>query len=97
MGNGLAVIVHGDIYDQTKIAYSSTANINVGAFLPGFAVTDFRVGLESRQGWTVSAIVKNAFNRVYYAGGIAAAELFQFNTAIPGDPRTVAVEVRYKF
>ncbi len=97
VGNGLAVIVHGDIYDQTKIAYSSTANINVGAFLPGFAVTDFRVGLESRQGWTVSAIVKNAFNRVYYAGGIAAAELFQFNTAIPGDPRTVAVEVRYKF
>jgi len=97
VGAGLAVVVHGDLYDQTRIAYSSTANLNVGAFLPGYAVADFRVGLESKQGWTVSAIVKNAFNRVYYAGGIAAAELFQFNTAIPGDPRTAAVEVHYKF
>jgi len=97
VGAGLAVILHGDVYDQTKIAYSSTANINVGAFLPGYAVADFRVSLQSKQGWTVSAIVKNAFNRVYYAGGIAAAELFQFNTAIPGDPRTASLDLHYKF
>ncbi len=95
--DGLAVVLHGDIYNQTAIAYSSTANINPGAILPGFAVTDFRVSLDSKQGWTVSAVVKNAFNRVYYAGGIAAAELFQFNTAIPGDPRTASLELHYKF
>jgi iron complex outermembrane receptor protein len=95
--DGLAVVLHGDIYNQTAIAYSSTANINPGAILPGFAVTDFRVSLDSSQGWTVSAVVKNAFNRVYYAGGIAAAELFQFNTAIPGDPRTASLELHYKF
>jgi iron complex outermembrane receptor protein len=94
---GLAVVLHGDIYNQTAIAYSSTANINPGAILPGYAVSDFRVSLDSRQGWTVSAVVKNAFNRVYYAGGIAAAELFQFNTAIPGDPRTASLELHYKF
>jgi iron complex outermembrane receptor protein len=95
--DGLSVVLHGDLYDQTAIAYSSTANLNPGAILPGYAVTDFRASLESRQGWTVSAVVKNAFNRVYYAGGIAAAQLFQFNTAIPGDPRTAMLEVHYKF
>jgi len=95
--DGLAVLLHGDIYNQTAIAYSSTANINPGAILPGFAVTDFRVSLDSKQGWTVSAVVKNAFNRVYYAGGIATAELFQFNSAIPGDPRTASLELHYKF
>jgi iron complex outermembrane receptor protein len=95
--DGLAVVLHGDIYNQTAIAYSSTANINTGAILPGFAVTDFRVSLDSKQGWTVSALVKNAFNRVYYAGGIATAELFQFNSAIPGDPRTASLELHYKF
>ena len=95
--DGLAVVVHGDLYDQTAIAYSSTANLNPGAILPGYAVTDFRVSLEAKQGWSVSAVVKNAFNRVYYAGGIAAAQLFQFNTAIPGDPRTASLELHYKF
>jgi iron complex outermembrane receptor protein len=97
VSDGLSVVLHGDIYNQTSIFYDSTANNNPGAVLPGYAVTDFRVSLDSKQGWTVSAVVKNAFNRVYYAGGIAAAELFQFNTAIPGDPRTASLELHYKF
>lgn len=41
--------------------------------------------------------MKNALNQVYYVGGIGLGELFQFNTAIPGEPRTFFGEVRYNF
>jgi len=30
-------------------------------------------------------------------GGVALGELFQFNTAVPGDPRTYMVNVRFNF
>ena len=45
----------------------------------------------------MSAHLKNAFNRVYYVGGIATGELFQFNTVVPGSPRTFFVDARFKF
>jgi outer membrane receptor protein involved in Fe transport len=49
------------------------------------------------RGWTVSANVKNALNRVYYAGGIGTSNLTSTNAVVPGAPRTFSVDVRYKF
>ena len=59
---------------------------------------NFRVGLEdTKTGLSVAAHLKNAFNRIYYVGGIATGELFQFNTVVPGSPRTFMAEVKLKF
>ena len=52
---------------------------------------------DQARGWSVSANVKNAFNRVYYVGGEALGLLFQDNMADVGDPRTYSVGARYKF
>jgi iron complex outermembrane receptor protein len=48
-------------------------------------------------GWSLTANVKNAFNKVYYTGGFALGEIYQINTLVPGDRRTFTVELRYKF
>jgi iron complex outermembrane receptor protein len=59
---------------------------------------NFRVGLEDRKaGWSVAANVKNAFNRVYYVGGLAAINVITTNAVIPADPRTFVVTLRYNF
>ena len=45
----------------------------------------------------VSAVVRNAFDKVNYSDGTEAAEMFCNNTAILGDRRTYPVQARYKF
>ncbi len=95
----LAVTVRGELYDQTKIYYSSTdSTLTPDTLIRGYAVANFRVGLDdARAGWTVAANVKNAFNRVYYVGGLAAINVTTTNAVIPGDPRTFVVTLRYNF
>jgi iron complex outermembrane receptor protein len=94
----LAATFRSDVYGQTRSFYSSTGNTNPGSTLPGYALVNFRIGVESQKsGWSLSANLKNAFNHTYYVGGIALGELFQFNTVVPGDPRTILFEARYKF
>lgn len=95
----LAVSVRGELYDQTKIYYSSTANtLTPDSTIRGYAIANFRVGLDdTKAGWSVAANVKNAFNRVYYVGGLAAINVTTTNAVIPGDPRTFVVTLRYNF
>jgi iron complex outermembrane receptor protein len=65
--------------------------------LPAYAIADFRVGIESKsRGWSVMANVKNAFNRVYFVGGIPIGNL-ELNTDVPGNPRTYSISGRIKF
>ena len=67
---------------------------NVGRY----GLANFRFGLEdSKAGWSLTLNLKNAFDKIYYVGGVAPAEVLQFNTAIPGAPRTVSVEGSYRF
>jgi iron complex outermembrane receptor protein len=90
----LTVLLHADMYAQEMTETSST----IDAPLPGYVLTNFRVGIENDpQGWSLTANVKNAFDRVYYVGGLALGALVQTNTAIPGDRRTFLAEFRYKF
>jgi iron complex outermembrane receptor protein len=95
----VSVSLRGQLYDQTSTFYSSTNNtLTPGTELPGYAVTDFTLSLtDSKTGWSAAAIVKNAFNRVYYVGGFAGINLFATNGTLPGAPRTIVGEVRYKF
>ena len=95
----LTASLRADFYAQTKSYYSSSVDsLNAGAVLPGYGMADFRLGIEDKDaGWAVSATLKNAFNHVYYVGGLAFYSLFAANTEVPGAPRTVVVEARYKF
>jgi iron complex outermembrane receptor protein len=90
--------IGGNVYSQSSIYITSTGLTNSGGRLFGYSVTNFQLGLtDDRRGLSLTANIKNAFNRVYYVGGIAPAELFQFNSVIPGEPRTFLIEGRVKF
>ena len=87
-----------DLYSQSLFWFASTGNRSPGANVKGYTLVNFRLGLaDNKAGWSLAANLKNAFNRVYYVGGIATGELFQFNTVVPGAPRTFMAELRYKF
>ena len=96
--DAITASLRSDLYSQSSFFFSSTGNNNPGARIDGYRLVNFRLGLEDQTaGWSIAGLVKNAFNRVYYVGGIATGELFQFNTAVPGSPRTFLAELRYKF
>lgn len=91
--------LRGDVYAQTSTFFSSTGtNLNPGTKLPGYTVANFRVGVEhEKAGLSLALHLKNAFNKVYYVGGIGFSSLFAVNTAVPGEPRTVLMEARWNF
>ena len=91
--------LRGDVYAQTRTFFSSAASaLNPGAEIPGYALADFRVSVEDEEtGLSLSANLKNAFDRVYYVGGLPFESVFALNTAVPGAPRTFFVEGRYRF
>jgi iron complex outermembrane receptor protein len=95
----LSVSARGDLYAQSSFYFSSLNNtVNPGSQLAGYGLADFRVSLDDNAaGWSVSAYVKNAFNHVYYVGGVPLGSLLGFNTALPGAPRTFYVQIRDKF
>ena len=95
----LQASLRGDIYGQTKTFFSSSARaLNPGARIPGYTLVNARAALENEQvGWSVSALVKNLFDKVYYVGGLPFESVFALNTAVPGEPRTFLVEARFDF
>ena len=99
LGANLTGSMRGDFYAQSSQYFSSTdSTLNPGTEIAGYGLANFRVGLEnSGAGWMVSANIKNAFNHMYYVGGVGFASLFAVNTVVPGPPRTYTLEARYKF
>jgi iron complex outermembrane receptor protein len=97
VSDDLVATVHGDVYHQTSTTISTQSSNGEGTNLPAYTIADFRVGIESKsRGWSVSANVKNAFNEVYYTGGIPLGVL-EFNTLLPAQPRTYSITARIKF
>jgi iron complex outermembrane receptor protein len=93
-----SLTVRGESYTQTGTYYSSSGNLNPGAAFKGYSIENFRVGLDdTRSGWSLSANLKNAFDKTYYVGGTAIAQLLDYNTALPGAPRTFTIQAQYKF
>lgn len=94
----LNAVFHADLYGQSK-AFTGPQSTNfAGTTIPGYRLASFRLGVEdSEGGWSLTAILKNAFNRTYYTGGFAIGQITQINTLNPGDPRTISVEARLKF
>jgi iron complex outermembrane receptor protein len=90
--------LHGDLYFQS-VSYTSANSRNFqGTTLPKYAIANFSAGIEDEPtGLSLTANLKNAFNKVYYTGGIVIGESLGINTLIPGLPRTFTVEARLKF
>ena len=98
MGEDLTASLRGDVYAQKHTFFSSTDNLFGGTRLPGYAVANFRAGVEDEStGLSFSATMKNAFNRTYYSGGNGVGPLFQINTAVPAERRSFFVELRGQF
>ena len=95
----LNAMLRGDVYHQTSMAYSSTANtLNPGAFIPAYTIMNLRAGIEDQEaGWSISGIVKNVTDKKYAVGGVAYKSLLSTNTLVPGAPRTYMLELRYNF
>jgi iron complex outermembrane receptor protein len=100
VSEGFNATLHGDVYAQSSTYYSSTGkSLNPFTKSSGYALVNFRVGLEQRngRGLSIAALVKNAFKKEYYTGGIGFASLFGLNIEVPGEPRTFLFELGYKF
>ena len=91
-------LLHADVYSQSSNFTSPQSSNNQGSIVPAYTLANFRLGVgNSKAGWSLTANLKNAFNRVYYVGGLPTGTVFQVNTLIPGEPRTFTVEARFKF
>jgi iron complex outermembrane receptor protein len=88
-----------EVFSQTEVTFSSTADAeNPGTTLPGYSLVNLRLGLDSADGsWSVAGLVRNAADKVYYVGGLGFGSLFTYNLAVPGEPRTYQMELRYRF
>jgi iron complex outermembrane recepter protein len=98
VGGHYAVSLYGDVYNQDESFVSPQSFNNVGTTIDSFSLANFRVGFEDAAAkWSITANLKNAFNKVYYVGSIPTGQIYQINIAVPGDPRTVTLEARFKF
>jgi iron complex outermembrane receptor protein len=90
--------LHADVYGQEKTQTSYTSLDDYGSATPSYVLTGFRFIVANAAGhWSVTANLKNAFNRVYYTGGSALGPLNSLNLLVPGEPRTFTVGARYTF
>ena len=94
---GLDLSLRGDVYHQSSVSTTALGPRNPITTLPSYTLANFRLGIEHDAGWSLSALVRNAFKETYYVGGVPLGKLFQLNTAVPGEPRTFLIEARYKF
>lgn len=94
----LDLTLHGDVYRQAK-TYTSPRSANfAGTTVPAYTLVTLRAGVQDRDtGWSLIANLKNVFDKTYYVGGGAAGEIYQINTLLVGEPRTITIEARYSF
>lgn len=99
VSDSIEASLRGDVYHQSVSYFGSTNDtINPHTDLPGYTLTNLRLGFESKDaGWSLAGIVKNVFDKTYYVGGLAFYSLFSLNTVVPGEPRTFLVEAKFKF
>jgi iron complex outermembrane receptor protein len=96
--SALGMSLRSDVYHQSNVSTSAIGPRNPLTTLPSYTLVNFRAGVENKDaGWSISGVVRNAFKELYYVGGVPLGQLFQFNTAVPGEPRTFLVEARVKF
>lgn len=97
VSNGLNFVARADVYAQSNTYTAPQSINNFGSVLPSYRLVNFRLGIEHGSAWSITANLKNAFDEVYYVGGVPAGNIFQINTVVPGDPRTFTLAARINF
>ncbi|QKS01870.1 TonB-dependent receptor [Sphingomonas sp. CL5.1] len=93
-------ILHGDVYAQTHTFFSSNeGSVTPGTRLDGYTTANLRLSWNEimQSKFSAGVYVKNVFNKLYYVSGYAMGAAGGYNTAYPGEPRTVAAEISVKF
>ncbi len=98
--NFAKLALRGEVYRQSLSYFGSQNDSTVpGVDVPAYTLTNFRVGLEDILGSRVSvaAYVKNAFNKVYYVGGVPNGGDLSLTDAVVGERRMYFIQASYKF
>ena len=96
--DSLELVLHVDVYAQDESYTSPRSANNIGTTIDSYSLTNLRAGIQDLDsGWSLTANLKNAFDKEYYVGGLSTGEIYQVNTLVPGDPRTFTLEARYRF
>lgn len=92
-GNGLKIFANGMYrYIGDRL---NDFNLDLDVALPAYSVTDLRVGISHRSGWSLALFADNVFDKVVGYSIIRAGSAFEM---VPTNrPRTVGVNVIYNF
>lgn len=91
--------IRGDMYAQSEMYFSNLYDtVAPDTRLSGYGIFNATAAWEGIMGTTLDAtlFVKNAFQREYYTGGFGFPPL-GINSAIPNEPRTFGVSLKYGF
>jgi iron complex outermembrane receptor protein len=101
LNNDIGILAfRGEVFRQGMSYFGSQNDSTVpGTDIAGYTLANFRIGLEDILGsrWTVSANIKNAFNKVYFVGGVPNGSTLSSTDAVPGDRRVYFLQAGYKF
>ncbi|HEX8419655.1 MAG TPA: TonB-dependent receptor [Sphingomonas sp.] len=93
-------VLHGDLYVQSDFFFSNNnGSVTPGTRLEGYTNTNLRLSwndiLQSK--FSAAVYARNVFDNLYYVSGYALGAAGGYNTAYPGQPRTVMGEISFKF
>lgn len=94
------VRLRGDAFGQTSTFFSNNNySITPGTKIRGYNTVALRLSWDDILGSGLSGAVyaKNLLDETYYQAGYVEGAAGGFNTVIPGEPRTVAAEVTFRF
>ena len=88
-----------DVYHQTHTFFSNTTSVTPGDELSGYTTIGMRLSWKDIEQTKVSAAlyIRNVANKLYYISGYAMGAAGGYNTAYPGEPRTIGGELSVKF
>jgi iron complex outermembrane receptor protein len=94
------IILHGDVYTQSKTFFSNNdGSVTPGTKLPGYTITNARLSWNNimDSNFSAAVYVKNLLDKLHYVSGYAMGAAGGYNTGYPGAPRTVGAEISVKF
>ncbi|MFS0736643.1 TonB-dependent receptor [Sphingomonas sp. 1P06PA] len=94
------VVLHGDVYMQSDFFFSNNnGSVTPGTELDGYTNTNLRLSWNDifQSNFSAAIYAKNVFDNLYYVSGYALGAAGGYNTAYPGQPRTVMGEISFKF
>ena len=94
------MVLRADLYHQTKTYFSSNdGSVTPGTSLNGYTTINLRYSWNEIMNSKISAAVyvRNVADKLHYISGYAMGAAGGYNTAYPGEPRTVAAELSVKF